>query len=103
MSKKNQIQRRLTSNRQLRTAGDELQEVPALLVFELAHCLKEVAHALAVEVVAMVRLDGVHESYVKSVQFIIQIQEHLLSRVQSSSVRPKSMTSSSGVNAFKAE
>jgi hypothetical protein len=53
---------RCTSYWELRTTGNELQEVPPLLVRELAHRLEQIPHALAVEIVAVIRLDGVHES-----------------------------------------
>jgi hypothetical protein len=52
-----------TSNRQLRTTGDELQKVATLLRFKLAHRLEQVAHALAVEVEAVVGFDRVHERW----------------------------------------
>jgi hypothetical protein len=63
---------RRTSNWQLRTAGDELQEVPPLLVRKLAHRLEQVAHTLTVKVIAVVRLDRVHKSY-KNVSVIMTV------------------------------
>jgi hypothetical protein len=54
-----------TTNRKLGAASDELQEIAALLVREFAHGVEEVAYGFAVEVVAMVGFDGVHESWWK--------------------------------------
>jgi hypothetical protein len=52
-----------TSYWELRATGNELQEVPPLLIRELAHCLEQVPHTLAVKIIAVIRLHGVHESY----------------------------------------
>lgn len=50
-----------TSNWQLWTASDELQELPSLAFIELAHCLQQILDAVAVHVVAMIGLDGVRQ------------------------------------------
>lgn len=52
----------LTSNGKLGASSSKLQEVPSLARRELAHCLQQVPHALAVHVEAVICLDGVHES-----------------------------------------
>jgi hypothetical protein len=58
----------LTSNGQLGATCHKLKEFAAFFGFELAHDLKEVAHASAVKIEAMIGLDRVHECY-KTVSF----------------------------------
>lgn len=52
----------LTSDRELRAASNELQKVSTLFRCVLAHGREQVAYALAIKVVTVVGLDGVHES-----------------------------------------
>ena len=60
--KKKKKKKKLTSDRQLGTASGELEEIPTFRVGKLAHHLKEILDALAIHIVAMVCLDGIHES-----------------------------------------
>ncbi len=52
----------LTTNRKLGAASGELEEISSFWKCELAHCLKQILHTLAIHVEAMVSLDRVHES-----------------------------------------
>lgn len=52
----------LTANRELRTTSDELEKISSLFGRVLAHGGEQVANALAVQVVAMIGLDRIHES-----------------------------------------
>jgi hypothetical protein len=68
--------------------------------------LKQILYALAIHVEAVICFDRVHQGY--NTVSILTVQgnaggESLLSRDQSSSILPKSMTSSSGVKALNAE
>ena len=65
----------LTSNRQLGTPGDKLQEIPLGLRRQLGHDLQQVANALAVEIVPVVRFDGIHERLERPV-FFDPAEEH---------------------------
>lgn len=52
-----------TSDRKLWTASGELEEVSSLRQSQFAHGLKQVLHALAVHIEAMICFNGVHESW----------------------------------------
>jgi hypothetical protein len=54
----------LTSDGKLRATSDELQKLPTLLGSVFTHSMKQVPHALAIEVEAVIRLDGIHKSCV---------------------------------------
>lgn len=55
----------LTSDGKLGAARYELQEIATVLVRKLTHDLKKIADASAVKIETMVRLDGIHKSYIK--------------------------------------
>ena len=54
---------RLTSDRELWAAGNELQEIFSLRQIKLAHHLQEVSHALAIHIISVVCLDRVTQCY----------------------------------------
>lgn len=56
------ISHKLTSDGQLRATGDELQKFAALGWSVLAHDLEKISNRLAVQVVTMIRLHGIHQS-----------------------------------------
>ena len=66
---------KLTTDGQLGTARDELQEASPSIFGKLAHDLEQVAHTLAVEVVAVIGLDGIHKSLQAPV-FFNATEEH---------------------------
>jgi len=95
-----------TANGKLRAASGKLQEVSSLWQSQFTHGLQQILYALAVHIEAVICLDRVHESCRIVSNYKIksgQRRGYLLSRDQSSSILPKSMTNSSGVKALNAE